>query len=127
MSIDNQLTVSVDKQQNELKEFRFNRKNIRAKCLGVGNTDFLDVDHNDCGDTATVKPYVETIFNYLQNREFAMQPLKSGFMSSNQELTPRMRYILVNWLVQVHYSYKMQPETLYLCVALMDRYLQACF
>lgn len=35
-----------------------------------------------------------------------------------------MRSILVDWLVQVHKRFKLQTETLYLTVAILDRYLQ---
>lgn len=34
-----------------------------------------------------------------------------------------MREILVDWLIEVHYKFKMVPETLYLTVNLIDRYL----
>jgi hypothetical protein len=35
-----------------------------------------------------------------------------------------MRGILIDWLVEVHYKFKMLPETLYLTVNLIDRYLE---
>ena len=35
-----------------------------------------------------------------------------------------MRAILVDWLVQVHSKFRLLQETLYMCVAVMDRYLQ---
>ncbi|VEL19800.1 unnamed protein product [Protopolystoma xenopodis] len=68
--------------------------------------------------------FSQSIYNYLQDRELAIQPLSFDFMQKCKDITPRMRYILVNWIVQVHQNYKMQPETLYLAIALMDRYLQ---
>lgn len=34
-----------------------------------------------------------------------------------------MRSILIDWLVEVHYKFKLVPETLYLTVNLIDRYL----
>ena len=34
-----------------------------------------------------------------------------------------MRTILVDWLVQVHKRFRLQSETLYLTVGIMDRYL----
>ncbi len=34
-----------------------------------------------------------------------------------------MRSILVDWLVDVHLKFKLQPETLYLTTNLIDRYL----
>lgn len=35
-----------------------------------------------------------------------------------------MRAILVDWLVQVHSKFRLLQETLYMCVAIMDRFLQ---
>lgn len=40
------------------------------------------------------------------------------------EITPRMRTILVDWLLEVHYKYKLQPQTLWLCINLIDRFLE---
>jgi hypothetical protein len=34
-----------------------------------------------------------------------------------------MRAILVDWLVDVHAKFKLLPETLFMCVNLIDRYL----
>lgn len=39
-------------------------------------------------------------------------------------VTPRMRTILVDWIVQVHSRFNLMQETLYLTIALLDRYLQ---
>ncbi|CAH8495176.1 unnamed protein product [Schistosoma turkestanicum] len=125
MSIDSPTPdVTTQKPTDQLKEFQASRKLIRLESLASEIAEeYLDVDRNDYEDAATVYPYTERIFNYLQDRELLIQPLKADYMDLNCEITPRMRYILVNWLVQVHYSYKLQPETLYLCVAILDRYL----
>jgi hypothetical protein len=34
-----------------------------------------------------------------------------------------MRAILIDWLVEVHMKFRLVPETLYLCVNIIDRYL----
>lgn len=39
-------------------------------------------------------------------------------------ITPRMRTILVDWLVQVHLRFHLLQETLYLTIAIIDRFLQ---
>ncbi len=39
------------------------------------------------------------------------------------ELTEKMRAILVDWLADVHLRFKLQPETLFLTVNIIDRYL----
>ena len=33
-----------------------------------------------------------------------------------------MRAILIDWLVEVHMKFRLVPETLYLCVNIIDRY-----
>jgi hypothetical protein len=39
-------------------------------------------------------------------------------------VTGRMRSVLVDWLVDVHQQFHLLAETLYLTVAIIDRYLQ---
>ena len=43
-------------------------------------------------------------------------------MANQSDITPRMRAILVDWLVEVHMKFKLIPSTLYLCVHLIDVY-----
>lgn len=43
---------------------------------------------------------------------------------SRTEITARMRCILVDWLLEVHYKFKLVPQTLWLCVNILDRYLE---
>jgi len=35
-----------------------------------------------------------------------------------------MRSILVDWLIDVHIKFKLRPETLFLTISLIDRYLE---
>lgn len=35
-----------------------------------------------------------------------------------------MRAILVDWLIEVHYKFKLMPETLFLTINLIDRFLE---
>lgn len=41
-----------------------------------------------------------------------------------QVITGKMRAILIDWLVQVHLRFTLLQETLYLTVAIIDRFLQ---
>ena len=41
-----------------------------------------------------------------------------------QEITGKMRAILIDWLCQVHHRFHLLQETLYLTVAIIDRFLQ---
>ena len=46
-------------------------------------------------------------------------------MENQTHINERMRATLVDWLVTVHLKFKLVPETLYLTVNLIDRYLSA--
>jgi len=45
------------------------------------------------------------------------------YMPCQKDITPNMRAILVDWLVEVAEEYKLSSETLYLAVSYIDRYL----
>lgn len=49
---------------------------------------------------------------------------RTGFMKIQEDINERMRAILIDWLVEVHLKFKLVPETLYLTVNLIDRYLE---
>jgi cyclin B len=44
-------------------------------------------------------------------------------MEAQKDINKKMRAILVDWLVEVHHRFKLQPFTLWLCVNILDRYL----
>ena len=44
-------------------------------------------------------------------------------MDSQPEINERMRAILVDWLIEVHHKFELMPETLYLTLNIVDRYL----
>ena len=45
------------------------------------------------------------------------------YMARQAHINEKMRAILIDWLVEVHLKFKLVPETLYLTVNLIDRYL----
>lgn len=45
-------------------------------------------------------------------------------MSRQTDVNPKMRAILIDWLLEVHFKFKLLPETLYLTVNIIDRYLE---
>jgi cyclin B len=45
-------------------------------------------------------------------------------MDRQAHINPKMRAILVDWLVDVHRKYKLRAETLFLAVNLIDRFLE---
>ena len=48
---------------------------------------------------------------------------KFGYMKDQNDINEKMRAILVDWLVEVHGKYTMKPDTLFITISLLDRYL----
>jgi hypothetical protein len=44
------------------------------------------------------------------------------YMHLQDDINGKMRAILIDWLVEVHMKFRLVPDTLYLCVNLIDRY-----
>lgn len=65
--------------------------------------------------------YFEVIFFVclFQNK----QKIEPHFLSIKSSVAPYMRAILINWIIQVHSSFELMAETLYITVSLIDRYL----
>jgi cyclin B len=53
--------------------------------------------------------------------DYIAQP---GYMKNQPDINEKMRAILIDWLVEVHLKFKLYPETLYLTINLIDRYLE---
>ncbi|EGO03573.1 hypothetical protein SERLA73DRAFT_165237 [Serpula lacrymans var. lacrymans S7.3] len=83
-----------------------------------------DLDAEDADDPLMVSEYVIEIFNYMKEIELTTMP-NPNYMESQKELAWKMRGILTDWLVQVHVRFRLLPETLFLCVNLIDRFLSA--
>jgi cyclin B len=46
-------------------------------------------------------------------------------MLHQEKISERMRSVLIDWLIEVHFKFKLADETLYLTVNLIDRFLQS--
>jgi len=84
-----------------------------------------DIDKDDEDDPQLVTDYVNQIYIYLRNLE-QVQSVEADYLGGQRggSLLPKMRAVLVDWLVEVHQQFSMLQETLFLTVAILDRYLQ---
>jgi len=48
-----------------------------------------------------------------------------NYMDNQKELAWKMRAILMDWLIQIHFRFRLLPETLFLCCNIIDRFLSA--
>ncbi|XP_019723020.1 G2/mitotic-specific cyclin-B2 isoform X2 [Hippocampus comes] len=81
-----------------------------------------DVDEDDANMPQLCSEYVKDIYRYLHQLEVE-QPVHANYMQG-YEITDRMRALLIDWMVQVHSRFQLLQETLYLSVAVLDRFLQ---
>lgn len=84
---------------------------------GVANLDLDDVD-----DPLMVAEYVVEIFEYMKKLEVSTQP-NPEYMEHQEDLEWKMRGILIDWLIEVHTRFHLLPETLFLAVNIIDRFL----
>ncbi|KGL81552.1 G2/mitotic-specific cyclin-B2, partial [Tinamus guttatus] len=82
-----------------------------------------DIDAEDQENPQLCSDYVKDIYLYLRQLEL-QQSVRPRYLDG-QTINGRMRAILVDWLVQVHSRFRLLQETLYMCVAVMDRFLQS--
>jgi len=66
--------------------------------------------------------YVNDIFrNFRENEIKYMAPY--DYMSSQDDINEKMRAMLINWMIEVHHKFKLEPQTMYLTVNYLDRFL----
>ncbi|KAJ5123297.1 hypothetical protein N7448_009394 [Penicillium atrosanguineum] len=76
----------------------------------------------DFYDSSMVAEYSSEIFLHLRTKEISMLPT-ADYMTNQAEIQWSMRSVLMDWLVQVHFRFALLPETLFLCVNYIDRFL----
>lgn len=99
------------------------RQNLQKKIkiidsnISVLKSTVIHEDPQQCYD------YIDDIYEYFKECDGMNLPL-DGYMTLIQnDITERMRSILLDWLIEVHLKFKLLPETLYLTIHLIDRYL----
>ncbi|KAK6388419.1 hypothetical protein LTR65_007923 [Meristemomyces frigidus] len=73
-------------------------------------------------DTSMVAEYGDEIFGYMRELENRMSP-NPRYMDQQQEIQWSMRAVLMDWVIQVHQRFNLLPETLFLTVNYIDRFL----
>ncbi|KAJ5871590.1 uncharacterized protein N7529_003943 [Penicillium soppii] len=83
-----------------------------------------DLDTEDLDDPLMAAEYVVEIFDYLKDLEIITLP-NPDYIDHQPDLEWKMRGILVDWLIEVHTRFRLLPETLFLAVNIIDRFLSA--
>ena len=81
-----------------------------------------NLDDEDTFDPVMVVEYSRDIFKYMNDLELKYRP-HSNYMKFQTDLRWSYRSVLINWIVEVHEHFQLLPETLYLTINIMDRFL----
>ncbi|KAL0285299.1 UNVERIFIED_CONTAM: G2/mitotic-specific cyclin S13-6 [Sesamum calycinum] len=81
----------------------------------------VDIDAADVDNELSAIEYVEDIYNFYKLTEGDGRV--HDYMDSQPEMNSKMRAILVDWLIEVHKKFELMPESLYLTVNIVDRFL----
>ncbi|CAH8363958.1 unnamed protein product [Eruca vesicaria subsp. sativa] len=82
----------------------------------------MDIDCSDKNNPLVVVEYINKIYDFYKNNE-CRSCVPPNYMENQPDINERMRGILVDWLIEVHYKFELMEETLYLTINLIDRFL----
>ncbi|KAI4316266.1 hypothetical protein L6164_024263 [Bauhinia variegata] len=120
---DPMLSVQDSRESDELLNPPY--KEVDMICEKLGASDgmgIVDID-SEIKDPQVWSLYVADIYNNIRVTELERRPSADYMDQLQQDVTPSMRGILIDWLVEVSEEYKLVPDTLYLTVNLIDRFL----
>ncbi|SMR47666.1 unnamed protein product [Zymoseptoria tritici ST99CH_3D1] len=98
------------------------RKEIAEAANYVNATRTAEDIEDEKWDTSMVAEYGDEIFEYMREVEARMRP-NPHYMNEQTEIQWSMRGVLMDWVVQVHQRFNLLPETLFLTVNYIDRFL----
>ena len=75
-----------------------------------------------CEDEQKVAEYAPSIYLYMISHEECFRPV-AGYLEKHVEVNFKMRRILCDWLHEVHYKFRLLPETFFLMINYVDRFL----
>lgn len=107
----------------ELNEFDSEDESEHSFCGPPLPSGVLDIDVEDLDNHLSESRFAVEIHRNLQERELSFMA-RYNYMDAQGDITTKMRAILIDWLVDVHLKFKLQAETLFLTVNIIDRFLE---
>jgi len=109
---------AVKEKKNEVEQMETSKLEMEQ----MEQEQVVDIDKEDADNPQLVVEYVMDIYKYLRFLE-KQQFVKDDYLAGQQVILPKMRSVLVDWLIGVHLQFKLLPETVYTAVAILDRFL----
>ncbi|KMZ76269.1 Cyclin-B2-2 [Zostera marina] len=103
-----------DNDDGDVCEVEFNKE--------VEMEDIIDIDSSDHNNPLALVDYVEDIYTFYRKTEES-GCVSPDYMTNQSDINEKMRAILIDWLIEVHYKFELMDETLFLTVNIIDRFL----
>ncbi|PON74132.1 Cyclin [Parasponia andersonii] len=81
----------------------------------------VNIDAKDAENELAVVEYIDELYSFYKLSEDETKV--NDYMGLQTDINAKMRSILVDWLVEVHHKFELMPETLYLTINIVDRFL----
>ncbi len=109
--------ININKNNKNLKEESVLLNCIENKKIHKEKKKINKEEIQNCNE------YINEIFSHLKETENLNLPLENYMEKTQSEINERMRIILLDWLIDVQLKFKLLPETLFLTINIIDRYL----
>lgn len=121
--------VEEEKKEKKIRKIEF--KGVMTPYDDIDDPNEMDHPVTSSNDDPSYHcHYVDQMYEHFRSKEAATST-RMGYMDTIQRpnsvnsslINARMRGILIDWLIEVHLKFKLAPDTLYLTVNIIDRYL----
>ena len=125
---DNKETKKENKDNNTNSKEKKTTKKILMEDNFSTEEENLKIKYFDTSNITNVqipKDYLNVIYyNLLVEEKKGINPMPDHtYMTRQTEINEKMRSILVDWLIDVHFKFGFTDETLFMTVSIIDRYL----
>ena len=112
----NQIEIQAQTQIPIIK----NNLNVNKEEKEIFKFNFINNEEN----ISYTGEYLNEIYSNLlyDEKEIKLKP-KIGYMKKQNDINEQMRAILIDWLIEVHYRFRLKSETLFQTVWIIDTYL----
>lgn len=119
IQIQNQIAFPIQKQNNNINQIVvLPKEKIEEKEIFKFNFKNKEENISFSGE------YLNEIYsNLLQDEKDSFYKPKIGYMNMQSDINEQMRAILIDWLIEVHYRFRLKSETLFQTVWIVDTYL----
>ena len=123
-----------EKEKEQIKEINKDNKDNNTTSDQNKSNKYIDTDDlikfkyfdtSKVNNVQIPKEYLNIIYyNLLKEEEKGITPMADyTYLTRQKEINEKMRSILIDWLIDVHFKFGFTDETLFMTISIIDRYL----